>query len=131
MDKEKDIKSLDDIKLLVNDFYAQVQKDPLIGPIFDEVIQDQWPVHLKKMYSFWQTLLLGERTYDGAPFPPHMKLPIEGKHFERWIALFHATVDRNFIGEIAEEAKWRADKMAALFLHKLDHFRNSPHKPLV
>lgn len=125
------ITSLDDIKLLVDTFYGKVRKDELIGPIFDEVIGGNWPVHLQKMYSFWQTILLGEHTYGGAPFPPHAKLPIGASHFDRWIAIFNATVDELFDGEIAEEAKWRADKMANMFMHKLDYYRQHNLNPLI
>lgn len=131
MSNKSDIQDLDDIKLLVDDFYKQVQVEPLLGPIFDEVIKDQWPVHLSKMYRFWQTLLLGERTYDGAPFPPHMALPIDGEHFDKWIEIFHSTVDKHFKGEKADEAKWRSTKMAALFTHKLAFHKNAPFRPLI
>ena len=34
MNANKDITTIDDIKLLVNSFYAKVQKDDLIGVIF-------------------------------------------------------------------------------------------------
>lgn len=126
-----DILSLDDVKTLVNEFYLKVQKDDLIGPIFERVIQGNWEPHLNKMYRFWQTLLLNERTYEGAPFLPHMNLPIEGPHFDRWMALFNETVDEYFVGEKADEAKWRADKMAALFTQKLEMYRRSQQKPLI
>ena len=116
-----DITSLDDIKLFVDAFYTQVQQDQLIGPIFNSVIQDRWPVHLEKMYGFWQTVLLNERAYSGSPFPPHAKLPIEKQHFDRWLKLFNSTIDINFKGEKADEAKWRAAKMAEMFRYKIDY----------
>ncbi|HEV8082029.1 MAG TPA: group III truncated hemoglobin [Chitinophagaceae bacterium] len=71
MDDIKEIISLDDIKKLVDTFYDKVRRDQLIGPIFNGRIQDRWPQHLEKMYTFWQTVLLGEHTYFGTPFPPH------------------------------------------------------------
>lgn len=46
-----DIAELDDIKLLVNSFYAEVRKDTLMSSIFDEKINDRWPIHLEKMYT--------------------------------------------------------------------------------
>jgi len=116
-----DITSLDDIKLFVDAFYTQVQQDQLIGPIFNSVIQDRWPVHLEKMYGFWQTVLLNERAYSGSPFPPHAKLPIEKQHFDRWLKLFNSTIDINFKGDKADEAKWRAAKMAEMFRYKIDY----------
>lgn len=128
---KKQIVSLEDIKLLVDTFYSNAQKDELIGPIFDEVIQDKWPIHLQKMYSFWQTVLLDEHTYFGTPFMPHLKLPITPTHFERWLQLFNATVDELFEGEIAQEAKWRADRMATMFMSKLDYYGKNENKPLL
>ena len=126
-----DISTLDDIKLLVNSFYGKVQKDDLIGPIFQEKIQDRWSAHLEKMYSFWQTILFDEHTYGGRPFPPHAQLPISQEHFERWLLLFHETVAELFEGPIANEAQARGSKMAALFQIKLDHIRQSPFRPLL
>ena len=126
-----DILSLDDIKNLVDSFYGKVRKDDLIGPIFDERIQDRWPTHLAKMYTFWQTVLLGEHTYYGSPFPPHAQLPIDEEHFNKWLELFYETLDEHFTGKIAEEAKWRANKMAQMFQYKLQHYKNSPDKSLI
>lgn len=118
-----DIADLDDVKTLVDRFYAKVQVDELIGPVFNEKIADRWPEHLAKMYTFWQTVLLGEYTYMGRPFPPHAQLPVDKKHFDRWIALFLETVDSHFNGPKADEAKWRAGKMAEMFQYKIDHLR--------
>ncbi|MBD1419969.1 group III truncated hemoglobin [Sphingobacterium chuzhouense] len=126
-----DIKTLDDIKLMVNTFYGRVQEDDLIGPIFNAKLEGQWPVHLEKMYTFWQTILLDEYTYQGRPFPPHAQLPIEAEHFERWLQLFDKTVNDLFEGPVADEAKSRGRKMAALFQVKLEHIRQSPFKPLL
>ena len=125
------ILSIEDIKNLVDSFYGKVRKDELIGPIFDERIQDRWPTHLAKMYSFWQTVLLGEHTYYGSPFPPHAQLPIDEVHFNKWLELFYETLDEHFTGKIAEEAKWRANKMAQMFQYKLQHYKNSPDRSLI
>lgn len=125
-----DITTLNDIKHLVDSFYTKVQKDSLIGDIFNRVIQDNWPVHLEKMYRFWQTVLLEEHTYSGSPFTPHAKLPIGKAHFERWLALFNQTVDELFKGEKADEAKWRANKMAELFQLKIEFYQNNSAKPM-
>ena len=126
-----DILSLEDVKLLVNTFYGKVREDKLIGPIFDERIQDRWPEHLAKMYTFWQTVLLGEHTYYGSPFPPHAKLPVEKIHFERWLTLFSETLNELFTGEIAVEAMWRANKMAEMFQFKIHHYRQNSTNSLI
>lgn len=126
-----DIQQLDDIKLLVNTFYGRVQEDSLIGPIFNEKLEGRWPEHLAKMYSFWQTILLEEYTYQGRPFPPHAQLPVSAEHFQRWLMLFDKTVNDLFEGPVADEAKSRGRNMAALFQIKIEHIQQSPFKPLL
>lgn len=122
MSKTREIKDLDDVKFLVNDFYGKIRKDDLLKDIFEDIIQDKWPEHLDKMYRFWQTVLLGDRTYYGAPFPPHRLLPVKEEHFNRWLKLFYETVDTNFHGEKAERAKWQGNRMAEMFLMKIKMF---------
>src|SRR5688500_16967412 len=107
MEEIKDIITLEDIKILVNTFYEKIRKDELLAPICNERIKDRWPQHLEKMYAFWQTVLLDERTYLGSPFPPHARLDVNHSHFQRWLELFILTVDSLFQGEKAYEAKWR------------------------
>jgi len=119
-----DIQNIEDIKLLVDSFYSKVQKDDLIGPIFNEKIGDQWPAHLERMYRFWQTILLEEHTYSGTPFPPHKHLPVAKEHFNRWMEIFTETIDSLFVGKLAEEAKLRAKNMAEMFFYKIEYFRN-------
>ncbi len=121
-----EILNLEDIKLLVDTFYDRIREDKLLGPIFDERIQDRWPIHLEKMYKFWQTVLLQEHTYFGSPFPPHAQLPVGHEHFAAWLALFNKTVDELFTGDKATEAKWRAQKMAELFEAKIDYIKSHP-----
>lgn len=122
---ENKIINIEDIKLLVNTFYGKVRKDELLSEIFNNVIQNRWPEHLEKMYKFWQTILLDEHTYYGSPFLPHANLPVSEKHFNRWLKLFFTTVDELFEGEKAEEAKWRANKMAEMFQLKIASYKNS------
>lgn len=116
---------LDDIKVLVDTFYGKVREDDMLAPIFDPVLEDRWPEHMEKMYTFWQTILLGERTYNGSPFPPHGRLPISEVHFERWLELFYQTIEEKFEGDKADEAKWRASRIAEVFQSRLDMYRES------
>ncbi|NEN22604.1 group III truncated hemoglobin [Cryomorpha ignava] len=127
----KDILQLEDVKKLVDAFYAKIQADEKLGDIFNSVIQNRWPEHLEKMVRFWQTILLGEHTYYGSPFKPHASLPLEVEHFNQWLHLFYETIDANFEGEKAEEAKWRSKKMAEMFRFKLEHYRDNPSKTLL
>ncbi|WP_295713987.1 group III truncated hemoglobin [Mucilaginibacter sp.] len=126
MNPKHDITSLKDIKLLVDTFYHKVAEHSLLAPIFNERLGSEWVPHLEKMYTFWQTILLQELTYTGAPFPPHARLPVDETHFNDWLTLFSETVDSLFTGEKADEAKWRAGKMAEMFQHKIAYFKNNP-----
>jgi hemoglobin len=129
MEKKK-IAGLEEVKTLVNAFYAKVREDELLAGIFNAKIGNRWPEHLEKMYRFWQTVLLEEHTYSGSPFLPHAKLPVAGAHFDRWQELFNKTVDENFIGEKAEEAKKRAGMMATMFHHKIEYYKTHATTPL-
>lgn len=128
---KRDIQTIEDIKVLVNAFYDRIREDNLLAPVFFSKIQDNWQPHLEKMYAFWQTLLLEEHTYFGSPFPPHARLPVGQEHFDAWLHLWRMTVDEFFEGTKAGDAKWRAEKMAVLFHHKIDYYRNSDAKPLM
>lgn len=131
MKQTKEILSLDDIKVLVDSFYGKVRRDEMLKDIFDNVIQDRWPEHLEKMYRFWQTVLLGEHTYYGAPFSPHAKLPVDWSHFERWLKLFAETVDEHFVGEKAVRAKWQGERMAEMFHYKITYYKDNPSISLI
>lgn len=126
-----DISTIDDIKQLVDTFYGKVREDNLLADIFNQRIQNRWPEHLEKMYRFWQTVLLEEHTYFGSPFLPHAKLPVSAEHFERWLKLFAETIDNLFEGDKAERAKWQGQRMAEMFLHKIEYYRNNPATPLL
>ena len=111
-----DIQSRKEVEQLVNQFYARVTKDELLAPVFAHV---DWPHHLPIMYNFWSSVLLGDMSYNGSPMAKHLNLPITREHFTRWLSLFLETVDSEFSGPIAEEAKNRARTIANLFQHKM------------
>ena len=119
MTENKDILTLEDIRQLVDLFYERVRADALLGPIFEERIKDNWARHLDIMYRFWQTVLLGELTYQGSPGAKHITLPVGEEHFEKWLSIFYTTVDELFTGSKATEAKWRAARMAEMFAGKI------------
>jgi hemoglobin len=123
---KKELSTIEDIQFMVNEFYSKIREDVLLGPIFNRIIANRWPEHLEKMYRFWQTVLLEEHTYFGSPFPPHAKLPVEQKHFDQWLLLFKEVVETHFTGAKAKEVIWRAEKMAAMFVYKIEHLKNNP-----
>lgn len=78
------------IDALVEGFYARVRDDALIGPIFADRITD-WAPHLKQMKLFWSSVALATGVYQGRPMPKHLPLPIDARHFDRWLELFVET----------------------------------------
>lgn len=78
------------IQRLVRGFYARVRTDLLIGPIFTARIDD-WDLHLQRMCLFWSSVALASGRYHGQPMPKHLPLPIEARHFDRWLELFRQT----------------------------------------
>lgn len=78
------------IDALVEGFYARVRDDVLIGPIFADRITD-WAPHLAQMKLFWSSVALSTGIYQGRPMPKHLPLPIDARHFDRWLELFAET----------------------------------------
>lgn len=75
---------------LVDGFYDRVRADPLLGPVFDARISD-WGPHLEQMRMFWSSVALMSGVYHGRPMPKHLPLPVDARHFDRWLELFEAT----------------------------------------
>ncbi|HKN30386.1 MAG TPA: group III truncated hemoglobin [Roseiarcus sp.] len=78
------------IERLVRGFYARVKDDAVLGPIFASKI-DGWEPHLQRMFAFWSSVALMSGRYHGQPMAKHLPLPIDARHFDRWIALFEET----------------------------------------
>lgn len=114
----KEIEDLGDIRVLVDTFYDRASNDALLAPVFARRMPPG--THLDALYRYWQTILLGEETYQGVPFPKHADLPLTHQHFDRWLSLFHQTVDELFTGAVAEHAKFRAIRMSEVFRYKME-----------
>jgi hemoglobin len=78
------------IERLVRAFYARVRDDALLGPVFETRIAD-WEPHLARMFSFWSSVALMTGRYHGQPMARHLGLPVDGRHFDRWLELFRRT----------------------------------------
>lgn len=101
---------------VVDGFYAKIRSDPLLAPVFNAVIADErWPHHLRTMYDFWSSMLLGTGRYEGRPLPKHMSLPLADAHFIRWLALFRETVEVVCVPAVAALFVDRAERVAQSF----------------
>ncbi|MFB6317339.1 group III truncated hemoglobin [Saccharicrinis sp. FJH54] len=116
---KKDIETFEDIKKLVDTFYANARKDALIGPIFEKYLSGHWDEHLEKLYRFWQTIILREMAYYGKPIEVHFKMMLADNHFGNWMEIWNATVTSMYEGPLAERAKLRGRTMSEAFLKKI------------
>ena len=109
-----------DVERLINAFYAQVRKDPVLAHFF---IQVDWAHHTPRIVAFWDGLLFGKGGYSGDVMTPHVVLDrrhrLEGRHFDRWMELFSSTVDALYEGPKAREAVARARSIAGVMAHRI------------
>ncbi|MBW1294423.1 group III truncated hemoglobin [Aquimarina litoralis] len=129
----REIKSRDDVFVLVSSFYKNIRQDETLGPIFNAHIQEkQWPEHIEKLTDFWVTALFGKVCYKGNPAKAHKKVDhnlnhsINQIHFGKWLQLWFYTIDKFYEGAIAQRAKDAARKMATS--QYLSIWKNRPHQ---
>jgi len=99
------------IERVVRGFYGRIRQDAVLGPIFAARIAD-WEPHLEKMCAFWSSVALMSGRYHGQPMPAHLPLPIEGPHFDRWLAIFSETVRTLCPAAAADHFLERAHRIA-------------------
>ena len=125
-----DIKTREDIFLLVSTFYRKVKNDDLLSPFFNDTIND-WDLHLEHLTTFWESSLFLKTRYVGNPVEAHIKFDamhnnsISEVHFGIWLNLWIETIDELFEGDYAENAKRRARKMSTFLFLKIYEARNS------
>lgn len=107
--ERRDMQDRRDIATLVNQFYKKAMADEAIGFIFTEVAKLDLTEHAPKIIDFWDRILFGGREYQGNPLSVHRvlhnKIPLTPRRFQRWLHLFHETIDELFGGENAERLK--------------------------
>ncbi|MBJ6367085.1 group III truncated hemoglobin [Snuella sedimenti] len=127
---KRDIKTREDVYLLVSSFYEKIRKDAVLGPFFNNVITN-WDAHLERLTDFWEASLFLKTKYLGNPLEAHIKVDndnknsITEKHFGLWLNLWLQTIDELFVGDYAENAKSRARKMATFLYLKIFEARQS------
>jgi len=114
----------DEISNLVDRFYARVQLDPEIGPIFNETVED-WPTHLALLKNFWSTVMLTTGRYKGDPMMTHLQLPLEPGHFSRWLSLFAETAKEVMAPDHAALIIAKSERIAENFKAGLAYQRRS------
>ena len=101
------------IAQLVHGFYADVRRDPLLGPVFENALYGQWDTHLQRLVDFWSSVALGTRSFKGDVFGKHMAVDgVAPEHFAVWLRLWGQHTERVFAPEVARELQTVAHGIA-------------------
>ena len=107
--QKPDLDSREAIEAFVDRFYARLLADERLAPVFLDVAGIDLAVHLPHIKDYWCKLLLGEQGYRRHTMNIHRQLhgkqALEAGDFQRWLALFNATLDEGFSGEQTERAR--------------------------
>ena len=121
--RDRDLDDPAEIGEMVRRFYADVAQDDLLGPLFNDVAQVDWSEHLPKLTAFWCRALLSIPGYQGNPFRKHIEVheqsPFTPAHFERWLDLFHDTIDSGWSGPRVDDAKTLAQRVAMVHSNQI------------
>ena len=128
-----DLETRADIHDLVVAFYREIVFDDLLEPVFGEVAEVDWALHIPKLIDYWCRVLLGQPGYAGAILNAHRHVhdidPSLVEHFYRWYALWIDAVDQRWAGPTADLAKTHAAHIAAVLARKLLDFDWQPPAP--
>ncbi|QNP48332.1 group III truncated hemoglobin [Diaphorobacter aerolatus] len=118
----------EDLRRLVESFYDDVYKHPLLGPVFQMELGQRRETHLSRMVDFWSTVMLGNRSFRGNLVQRHMQLKnVSPAHFDAWIQLWALhTTDRFDHATTSKLRRVAYDIGRQLFASYFDT-RSSPH----
>jgi hemoglobin len=119
----RDLDTRSEIHDLVVRFYREIVFDELLAPVFIDVAEVDWAVHIPKLIDFWCRVLLGHAGYDGFVLGAHREVhdeaPFRAELFDRWYALWVETVDESWRGPHADIAKVHAARIATTLARRL------------
>ncbi|UQE75583.1 group III truncated hemoglobin [Gordonia sp. PP30] len=111
-----DLAGRNDVAEVLDDFYHRAFADPLLRPVFVDIAHMDLAVHLPRITDFWCKAVLKEGEYRRNVFAPHRDLHeiagLQPQHFERWLGLWHTTIDDRFAGPHADLAKLQGARIA-------------------
>lgn len=101
------------LKALVDLFYARVRADPALGPLFNEAVAD-WPEHLERLTAFWSSVMLTSGRYKGNPMQAHVKHGprLTPAMFDRWLQLWAEATDEMMPPAAAAALQAKAARIA-------------------
>lgn len=98
---------------LIERFYARAREDALIGPVFNDAVDD-WPAHLARITDFWSSVMLSTGRYKGDPVGKHMvhAARVTPAMFKRWLAIWADTTDDMLPLPFAQALQAKAARIA-------------------
>jgi hemoglobin len=120
----RDLDSPEEIFEMVTRQYAVVVQDEVLEPHFtpDDGFID-WQALIGSVSDFWNHVLLYAPDYPIDPIERHRAVherrPLTGEALNRWLEVFHETVDTGWSGPTAETAKKRGTGIAWAMAQRL------------
>ena len=106
----------DDIERLVGHFYGRIRVDPVLGPIFASRIPDDddaWEAHMAHIASFWSSIFLKTKRFDGNPMAKHAGLQdLKPEHFTHWLEVFRDSAANTLAPDQAAAMYLMAERIA-------------------
>ena len=112
----KDIETYEECQFLIERFYEKLMSDAHIGHYFRDLNLSK---HIPRVAEFWAFILIDRTGYTGNMMDAHARLPLKVNDFDRWLALFHETVNEHFGGVKANLAIERSSLIAWTMKSKL------------
>lgn len=115
----------ENLNKMVIRFYTKILNDDIVGPFFIEKLGDDlnsssWKPHIELLTNFWASIALGDPSYRGNPFAPHLQIEgLKRATFEQWLKLFFETLDTIYEAHIADMFKQRSTIIAGNFMRNL------------
>jgi hemoglobin len=118
---------------VVVQFYREVVFDDVLEPMFGEVAEVDWAVHMPKLVDYWCRVLLREPGYAGLILDTHQHVhvlrPLTTEMFDRWYQLWIASIDGRWSGPFAQAAKDHAAHVGGVLSRRVANIEWSPTAP--
>jgi len=120
-----DLSTRTQIHDLVVDFYREIVFDDLLGPVFVDVAEVDWAVHIPILVDYWCRIVLGLAGSNARVTSVHRHVhalePLGVEHCDRWYELWTACLDARWSGPLAERARSHAAAlMSGMARHVFD-----------
>lgn len=122
-----------DLYTVIDDFYTRIHQDPLLKVPFQSV--GDWPEHIQKLTHFWW-VRFGGKTYmfnEYNPVAKHFFAGFNPELLQRWLSIFHTTLQAHLPAEQVSLWKTIAERMGdaltlknELFKQTYEHFGSWP-----